>query len=63
MVNVGVCEKNPIYFSGRDWERFPIFQPVFFQPLEKATIYQQSIAVDFQKKSRSCDRTCGTKEG
>jgi hypothetical protein len=51
MVNVSMGEKNPIYFSGRDWEGFPIFQPVFFQPLKKATIYQQSIPVDFQKKS------------
>jgi hypothetical protein len=51
MVNVSMGEKNPIYFSGGDWERFPIFQPEFFQPLEKTTIYQQSIPVDFQKKS------------
>jgi hypothetical protein len=51
MVNVSMGEKNPIYFSGRDRERFPIFQPIFFQPLEKTTIYQQSISVEFQEKS------------
>jgi hypothetical protein len=51
MVNVSMGEKNPIYFSGGDWEGFPIFQPVLFESLEKTTIYQQAISVEFQEKS------------